>query len=177
MREEKILRTASFDARLPKYWMLSALLIQVGSIIGIPLVPFWLVFGWRFHQKQYERMQCELTERTLNVRMGYLIRVEKAIPLDKIQDLSVKEGPLLRWIGLCNLGIETAGHSGAAGNDVNLTGIVDVSSFRDAVLNQRDRVVSAGAGATSEEPPARADIGLLTEIRDILTRIERKGTI
>ena len=43
-----------------------------------------------------ERMECILTKRTLIVRMGFFVRVEKTIPLDKITDLGMVEGPLMR---------------------------------------------------------------------------------
>ena len=171
MREEKVQLEAEFDERLPHYWLLSAIFVLAVSFIGIPIIPFWLVFGRRLHRKQYERMECELTERTLNIRRGFLFRVEKNIPLDKIQDVAMKEGPILRYLGLSALAVETAGQSAPQGaGDATLVGVVDAPAFRDAILNQRDRIVAAGpASGARAEPPAE---GLLVEIRDSLRRIE-----
>ena len=111
MRDEKVLQQAKFDQKLPSYWMLSTLLGLTFTIVGIPLVPFFLIFGWAFFQKRYEVLECTLTERTLHVKRGVIFRSEKNVPLDKIQDISMTEGPLLRKLGLASLHIETAGQS------------------------------------------------------------------
>ena len=172
MREEKVLVRARFDAKLPTYWMLGTLLTLTLCVIGIPFVPIWLVLGWGVHRRQYEVMECELTERSLNIRRGFLFRVEKNIPLDKIQDVGLKEGPLLRRLGLSALAVETAGQSAAQGaGDAVLTGVVDAPAFRDAILNQRDIVVGLAGPAAAVERRT-PDEGLLVEIRDSLRRIE-----
>ena len=55
------------------------------------------IFGWTvgwgqwYARRSFEMLRCELHERTLVVKRGILFRVEKTIPLDKIQDL-VDEG-------------------------------------------------------------------------------------
>lgn len=174
MRQEKILLSAKFDPKLQLYGMLGALILMLVTFIGIPLIPFWLVFGWAFHRKQWECMECELTERSLNIRRGVLFKVEKNIPLDKIQDVAMKEGPLLRYLGLSALAVETAGNSNAQGGaDATLSGVVDAPAFRDAVLNQRDLVVATGASPLAVPPTsASASPDVLVEIRDSLHRIE-----
>lgn len=74
-----------------------------------------------------------------------MFREEKSIPLDKITDLTLKHGPVLRALGLVTLHIETAGQSTQAGAaDAKLTGVVEARRFRDSVLEQRDRVAEQG---------------------------------
>ncbi len=167
---------ARFDRKLPHYWMIGTLLVLACTLIGIPLIPFWLVLGWRVHRKQYERMECELTERSLNIRRGFLFRVEKNIPLDKIQDVAMKEGPILRHLGLSALAIETAGQSSPqGGSDATLTGVVDAPGFRDVILNQRDLVAGVLTGAGTGDAllaGLTGDENVLLEIRDSLHRIE-----
>lgn len=180
MRKETILRAAQFDSKLPKYWMANALIMMTVTIVFIPLIPFWLIFGWKLHEKQYERLECHLTDRSLNLRKGLIFRVEKNIPLDKIQDVGLREGPLLRWLGLATLVVETAGQSSPqGGSDAQLVGVVDAPRFRDAVLDQRDAVVESLRGngavfpaASESRPAADQDTELLREIRDSLQRIE-----
>lgn len=178
MRKETILQAAQFDSKLPKYWMANALIVMTVTIVFIPLIPIWLIFGWNLHKKQYERLECHLTDRSLNIRKGLIFRVEKNIPLDKIQDVGLREGPLLRWLGLASLVVETAGQSSPqGGSDAQLVGVVDAPRFRDAVLDQRDAVVAnlrgaAPASAPDAPPAAALDTQLLREIRDSLQRIE-----
>ncbi|MFT5288887.1 MAG: putative membrane protein, partial [Planctomycetota bacterium] len=168
--ETVILEEAEFDTRLPKYYMLQILLTLAVCIITIPLIPVWLVLGWGIHKRQYEALACELTSRSLNIRRGIIFKVQKSIPLDKITDLAVNEGPLLRYLGLCSLQIETAGGGqGSAMGQAALSGVVDALGFRDKVLAQRDRVtqgaldssagVAASAQATSFVPETDASAG------------------
>ncbi len=170
MREQEILASAEFDQRLPMYFMMQALFVLLLSLVGVPLMPIWFIFGKAIHQRQYESMGCDLTARSLNVRKGFLFKVQKNIPLDKITDLAVSEGPVLRYLGLCSLRIETAG--GGQGSNMGqamLPGVVDALGFRDRVLDQRDAVASGVA------PLASADVaedGVLVEIRDTLKNIE-----
>ncbi len=176
---EKILIRAEFDTKLKIYWYMRVVGLMTASVAGIPLLPFWFL-GWGnwYCRKSFEAFQCALTERSLQVKRGILFRVEKTIPLDKIQDLTLKEGPVLRWFGLCSLQIETAGQGGQAGSsEGNLLGVVDVRKFRNAVLDQRDRISGAGTASPS---PAGTEAGgiaaerLLAEIRDSLIRIEKR---
>ena len=170
MREEKaIVVSAEFDKRVIGYFWLQTLFLFLISFAFIPLIPIWLIVGRVFHKKQYENLSCELTERSLNFRKGVVIKVQKNIPLDKITDLAVNEGPLLRHFGLCSLMIETAGS--AQGSTGHLFGVVDPLEFRDKVLAQRDMVTSnIGAQAAA---PAAANDGVLVDIRDTLQRIEK----
>jgi putative membrane protein len=123
-------------------------------------------------------MECLLTEKALKVKKGILVRTEKTIPLEKITDMGMVQGPLMRYFGLHTLTVETAGQSGE-GALVSLTGIEDAKSFREAVLNQRD-LLSSPAAAVAPVAPADApqeSVGaspLLAEIRDSLLRIEAK---
>lgn len=177
MRNEKVILEATFDEKLVRYWMLSTQLVLFISIVGIPLMPIWLIFGWSFHRKQFERLTAKLTDRSLEIRRGYLFRMEKNVPLDRIQDLTMTEGPLLRWLGIARLHVETAGQNVGGGGGAHLVGVVDAPAFRDAVLDQRDAIAgSTGDGVTS----TRRDLGAqgsesasLAELLESVRRIEK----
>lgn len=93
---------------------------------------------------------------------------------------NLREGPILRKLGLSALHIETAGGSAQGMPDASLVGVVDAVRFRDAVLDQREAVVLGGKPAVAQIPastptaPAAAQQALLREIRDALLRIEDK---
>jgi membrane protein YdbS with pleckstrin-like domain len=172
MRKEVILKTATFDAKLKVYWMASAQLGLLVTFLGIPLMPIWFFVGWGIYEKSFNAMSFELTERSLNIRKGFIFRTEKSIPLDKIQDVGMKEGPILRRLGLSSLMVETAGQSNPQGiSDAMLSGVIDAPAFRDAILDQRDRVVALGSQA-APAASSDGDDGVLGEIRDSLVRIE-----
>lgn len=165
-----VLWEAEFDPRVRTYWLMSGALLLAIMIVGLPLLPFWFVFGHALTGRYLRRMRCVLTEKTFEFGKGVLVRTEKTIPLDKITDLGLVQGPLMRFFGLEALSIETAGQS-AEGPLVKLVGIVETRRFRSAVLEQRDRLVAARA-QEAPAPAAPSAEALLTEIRDTLARIE-----
>jgi len=174
---EDVLRKAEFDPRLQRYWLLVSSLGIASTVVGIPfLIVWWLGLGQYVHKRQYDALESELTSRSLNIRKGFLFRMQKNVPLDKITDLAVNEGPILRYLGLCSLNVETAGGgTGTAMGQAQLPGVMGAVEFRDAVLAQRDLVTDRGpaSGAPAPAAAAAADDGTLHEIRDSLQRIER----
>ena len=174
-----ILLKARFDPRLKTYYLLHVLFVLAITFFGILLIPVWLIVGRSIHKKQFDALECELTERTLNFRKGFLFRVQKNVPLDKITDLALNEGPILRYFGLCSLAVETAGGgAGTATGQAVLVGIIDPIEFRNAVMRQRDMVASGGLNVAPTAPAAPSssvagEVALLEDIRDSLGRIEK----
>lgn len=167
----KLLKKAEFNPRLKTYLNLYGLFVLFISLITIPLIPFWLVIAPYFINKYFDRLECELTTRSLRFKKGLIVQIEKTIPLDKIQDLTFKEGPLLKKLGLSVLRIETAGNSGAGTADLSLLGIVDAHEFRQMVFDQRDIVTDNSKGNSTE---SESMVEILADIRDSLKRIESK---
>ncbi|MEO1008536.1 MAG: PH domain-containing protein [Planctomycetota bacterium] len=174
----RVLREASFDEKLPSYYLLSGVIVLVVTIVGAPLAVVYFVVGRLLIQKYIDRLACTLTERTLEIKKGWLNRVESTVPLEKITDLQMIQGPLMRLFGLHGFKVETAGQSAGPGASlVSLIGIVDAPAFREAVLEQRDelaegRVLARGRSDASEDAAGPTATALLAEIRDSLRRIE-----
>ncbi|MFG0304719.1 MAG: PH domain-containing protein [Phycisphaerales bacterium JB040] len=173
-----VLREATFSRTVIKYWLLSGTVLCIITIVGIVFLPVWLVLGFLFCGRYLDRMGCTLTRRSLIIRKGILNRVETNIPLEKITDLATYQGPIMRAFDLKGIRVETAGSSGGASGSgalVSLVGIEDFDAFRDAVLEQRDRL-NDGAERSAPQPSAPQDApgsaALLAEIRDSLARIE-----
>ncbi|MFI4914902.1 MAG: PH domain-containing protein [Phycisphaerales bacterium JB060] len=176
----RVLREASFDPKLSTYYLLSGTIVLVVMIVTIPLAILYFFVGKVLIDKYIERLSCTLTERTLEIRKGLFNRVESTIPLDKITDLQMIQGPIMRAMGLHGFKVETAGQSAGPGASlVSLVGIVDAPGFREAVLDQRDELSegrsrrSSGAnGAPATAMPAEST-AVLTDIRASLHRIEK----
>ena len=169
---DELLTAVRFEDKLRTYWYLQIVLICVVTVVGVVILPIWLL-GWGqwYVRRSFEALRCELHERTLVVKRGIFFRVEKTIPLDKIQDLTVKEGPLLRMLGLRSLKIETAGQGTPGAAEAHLIGIVDPLDFRDEVLRQRDSMSALPVSRSGTDEETSGTIELLTEIRDLLLQI------
>jgi putative membrane protein len=170
-----ILKKAEFNPKLKLYLNIQGILILMITFIGIPFIPIWLIFAPLLLNKYFERLECELTTRALRFQKGVIVQTERTIPLDKIQDLTFKEGPLLRWLGLSVLKIETAGNSAQGAADLSLIGVIDAHNFRQMVFDQRDKVTdNTTSGTSSSDSGTESMTNILSEIRDTLNRIEKK---
>lgn len=174
MADDIVLAEAEFNRKVRTYWLLSGALVCVASVAGILLLPVWFLLGNYFTERYLRHMSCTLTDRSLKVSRGMFVRMEKTVPLDKITDLALIEGPIMRAFDLQAVKVETAGQS-SPGALIKLVGVVEAREFRDTVLRQRDAVASASfPGAPETSVPAESDDALLREIRDTLIRIEKK---
>lgn len=167
---------AKFEPRIKKYVFWTGIIVLGASIVGIVLIPFWAIFGRMYINKYYDALFCELTTRALHFRKGILFKTERTVPLDKIQDLTFKEGPILRYFGLSSLYIETAGQSAQQASDMTLTGIIDAHNFRAMVMDQRDDVTGYQSSSTSSETSEHSLAPILKEINENLKKIENKLT-
>ena len=160
----KTLLDAQFDRSVIAYWRVLVSLIMFVTIVGIPFIPIWLIYSLWFGPKYFDGLSARLTTQALELRKGVFTRSESTIPLNRITDLRLHQGPLMRRFGLHGLKAETAGQSGLnASSEGNLLGVVDAAAFRSPG-RRRPRTAATASDATE----------LLTEIRDILARIEAK---
>lgn len=200
MKAETVIRKAAFNPAVKQYWVFSSVLLCVLTVIGIPFLIIWLPIALLMTGRYLRSLECVLTDRAVKLKSGVLFRVEKTIPLDKITDLGMMQGPLMRAMGLERLTVETAGSS-APGALASIIGVVDARGFRDAVMEQKEKLAGlqvpmAGAGALAALNPggasaeegagqtlvssaeARAEraetLIVLKDIRDVLSRIEQR---
>ena len=157
--------SVEFDPKVRVYWRLGTMFGMVMTFIGIPVAFLWLIIGMPIHHKQFQGLACSLTDRSLNIRMGWLFKKQQNIPLDKLTDVSIHEGPILNALGVVRMQFETAGAA-----PFILTGVKNSEQFRDLVLRQRDSLVSnpqqTGSSISSNE--------VLVEIRDLLKSIDSR---
>ena len=174
----KAIKEAQFDERYKGYIRILGCLFLVITVVGVLLIPFWLIFSLWFAPESLRRLSARVTSNSVEIKKGVYFRKEITIPLNRITDVRLHDGPLMRFYGIRGLRVETAGQAGQmAGTEGDLVGIVDPVAFRDAILRQRESIVEGGQPAA---PAPVAEVSsdsasVLAEIRDILARIESKG--
>ena len=169
-----VIAEAQFDRKFASYWRLVVCGFLFISVVGILLIPFWWAISFWYGAEYMRRVSANLTTNALEIKVGVFFRKESTIPLNRITDLRLHDGPVMRHYGLRGLKVETAGSAGQdAGSEGNLIGVIDAEGFRNAVLAQRQRVIEAETGqaptVAAVSPPGG---DTLVEIRDILARIE-----
>ncbi len=173
-----VIAEAKFDRNLASWGRVVISGYLFISVVGILLIPFWWAASFWYWAEYLRRVSAKLTTNALEIRIGVFFRKESTIPLNRITDVRLHDGPVMRHYGLRGLKVETSGASGLdSGSEGNLIGVIDAEAFRNAVLAQRQFVIDAESGrasAASSAPVASSDSSdaVLLEIRDILARIE-----
>jgi putative membrane protein len=73
------------------------------AAVGIAAVSLvWTWINWR-------RFTYEVTDSELVIERGLLNRTRRSIPLERIQDVGIEQGPLSRIFGLAEVRVETGG--------------------------------------------------------------------
>ena len=104
---------------------------------GLVLVPLYLVvFGTWLPRKQAWALKYWLDGTTLRVDSGVIFLSQKGIPLDRVTDVVLVQGPLMRAIGIWGLRIQTAG-MGAQRAEATLWGLREPEQVRDTLLRAR----------------------------------------
>ena len=117
------------------------------ALIGVFIFGFGalaaLVYAWTFgpwlSRKQAAELDYQLRETHLFVNQGVFFVKRKTIPLDRITDIVMSQGPLLRYFGLWRLDIQTAG-SGQQSAEAYLYGVVNPEQTKETILKARDAV-------------------------------------
>lgn len=174
-KETSIIKQANFNTNIKTYILLVVAFFLLISIIGIPILIIWLLgLGQYISKRYYENIACKLTHRHLEFKKGVLFKVEKTIPLENIQDLTFIQNPILNLLDLKILKIETAGHSNPRGSDMKLIGIIDAAAFKEAVLDQREKLQNQSRiNSSSKSDSFEKTNQLLEDIREILKDIQR----
>jgi len=180
-RTVAVIHDAEFNHKVIVYWQVVYSFVLLCTLVGVVLIPFIWLFGQGIGRRILDAQECKLTTEALEFRAGILFKREATVPLDKITDLGLRQGPVMRYFGITALAIETAGQS-TAGARLQVMGVNDPRAFREMVLDQKDIFrrqaqgpSSGGASPAAESSTSTEQIALLTEIRDALRRIEAQG--
>jgi membrane protein YdbS with pleckstrin-like domain len=170
---------AEFNPLLKPYLVLYVAGALASSVVGIPLAILWVLgIGQWWARHYFDKLECELSDKTLRFRKGIIFQVEKTIPLENIQDVTFIEGPLLRRFHLSILKFETAGQSAGQAHDMHLAGIIDAHEFRNEIISRRERlkrVLSQGGASTGTNDQTQILKGIQKSLDEIVTILKQKS--
>jgi putative membrane protein len=115
-----------------------------------------------------------LTNKNLQFSKGFIVNIEKTIPLENIQDLSFIGGPILRYFGLTLIKVETAGGGGShhSNNIMSMLGLNNAEGFKVEILNQREKVINSKYNRNTVNQTSNNDKQLLLDIKQELIAIK-----
>lgn len=107
--------------------------LQVMQVVSWIIYLTQLIFGWAVLRLNYELRWYMLSDRAIRIREGIATVREKTIALANVQNITIKQGPLQRLLGIADVEVRTAGGSsggGPHGKGQGVTEPLHVAFFR-----------------------------------------------
>ena len=127
----------------------------------------------------YDSMWYELHDDEMRWKRGVIFRRTGIVPYNRITNIDIRQGPVMRALHISTLSIQTAGYSGKAQSEIRIEAIVQAEELRELVRTMV-RVSSGGDGTGSGPAATRLAMGqtgleqVLEEIRAIRALLEKK---
>lgn len=137
------------------------------AIAGIIWACIWAVL-------YYPTVLYHMNETEISWKRGVMFRQTGIVPYNRITNVDIVQGPLMRLFGVHNLKIDTASGSGTNKAEIRLEGIADPEPLRDLIMTYVRGLSPApcAIGAEFKQSDEPVDIETLVEevrkIRQIL---------
>jgi len=154
-------------------------------LIAVFLCSLVVVFGFFVYwvKLYYQSMWYELHEDEMRWKRGVWFRTTGIVPYNRITNLDLKQGPVMRWLKISTLSIQTAGYSGQAVPEIRIEAIEHAEELRELV---RTLVRQSGSGihndGTGTTAPVQSATGsmstnllMLDELKKIRLLLEQKN--
>jgi len=150
------------------------LLIILGSVL-LGLLIFILIWARLY----YKTVVYHLNETEMTWKRGVWFRKTGIVPYNRITNIDIVQGPLMRAFGISHLKIQTAGFSGKGDSEISIEGIHEPEPLRQLIMDfVRNKAVSSESVCTeydAEKTPSNADMNaLVQEVREIRRLLEKK---
>jgi len=107
--------------------------------VGLPVLPLIILYicGVAYFAVAWVKvLRYSLTDTALLINKGIWFKSRKTIPLDKITDLELVQGPLLRVLGMWIIKVQTAS-TGSQMPATRLIGLVNPEQIREDILTAK----------------------------------------
>src|SRR6056297_569668 len=137
-----------------------------GGVIALYLEPVWTlafsmpvcgtllllhVIAWLAVELRYDTTWYLISDRALRLRRGIWLIPEPTISFENVQNVSTRQGPLQRFLGIADVIVETAGGGGGGSQGLpgsshlgRIEGVADAAAIRDKIRLQVGRFPSVG---------------------------------
>ena len=166
--EPPILATHRPHPKLLRAYLIRSILTGPLIVLVLPVLYF-----------RYRTLRYTFDDEGISMRWGILFRREVSLTYARIQDIHLTSGPLLRWLGLADIHVQTA--AGSASAEMKVEGLPHYEAVREFLYSRmrghgtaNDRAAAAEAG---DEDDAARIVRALGEVRDELraTRLALEG--
>ena len=145
-----------------------ALAIAAPVIAAILFVVYWIPL-------YYKSITYRLTVTEITWQRGVWFRQTGIVPYNRITNVDIAQGPLMRYFSFSAVRVQTAGYSAQARAEIVLNGIADPKDLQEKIMNFVRRTGPVAVGGEPEQPlTADATVEELRAIRRLLESLLEK---
>ena len=155
-------------------------LFSLISLIATGFVVVALVFSLVWAVLYYQSVVYHLNKTEMTWRRGVWFRTTGIVPYNRITNVDIVQGPLMRLFHISNLKIQTAGSSADGSPEISLVGIEEPEPLRALIMDfvrGQPSVAAVTGSESSGIPPTHANpdmAALLQEVSAIRKILESK---
>ena len=155
---------------------------QFNAVLVFCIVAVFVIFAC-WVKLYYQSMWYELHEDEMRWKRGVWFRTTGIVPYNRITNLDLRQGPVMRWLGISSLSIQTAGYSGKAAPEIRIEAIDHAEELRELIrtlVRQSGSSVQSdgtGSGSPVQVPTGSMSTNLLMldELKKIRILLESKN--
>lgn len=145
-----------------------ALAIALPTLAITAFVAYWIPL-------YYESIIYRLTVTEITWQRGVWFRQTGIVPYNRITNVDITQGPLMRFFSFSAVRVQTAGYSVQAQAEIFLNGIEDPKDLQEKIMNFVRRTAPVAVeGAPEEVPTTDAVVEELRAIRALLESRQEK---
>jgi membrane protein YdbS with pleckstrin-like domain len=145
--------------------------IVMGITLISVLVLFAIFVSWV--RLYYVSMWYEMRDDEMSWKRGVWFRRTGIVPYNRITNLDVIQGPVMRILGISTLSIQTAGYSGQAVPEIRIEGIEHAEELRELIRSLVRQPGTQGDGSGGGIPVAGTnDQKIVEELQKIRMLLE-----
>ncbi|MDV2480518.1 PH domain-containing protein [Methanoculleus sp. Wushi-C6] len=145
-----------------------ALAVTLPVVGAFVFVVYWIPL-------YYESIVYRLTVTEITWQRGVWFRQTGIVPYNRITNVDISQGPLMRYFAFSAVKVQTAGYSAQAQAEIVLTGIEDPKDVQEKIMNFVRTVGPVAVDGGAEQPPALPAAGeIVEELRAIRQLLESR---
>lgn len=145
-------------------WMFVDSILTILIVIGLAVLGVCVVFACIWAPLYYKSVVYHLNDTEMTWKRGVFFRKTGIVPYNRITNVDIVQGPVMRLFGISHLKIETAGGGASKSSaEIQLEGISDPEPLRQLIMDFVRGQKPAAAATGTEYKSQNADLQALLE--------------
>jgi uncharacterized protein len=148
----------------------------IAAYASVAVLVVMLVLGMIWSKLYFITVQYHMNETEITWKRGVLFHSTGIVPYNRMTDVNIVQGPLMRRFGISHLNIQTAGATANKSSVITIEGMNRAEELRGIIIDHMRGAAAGGAtvGVVEDETSATDMSALVAEVREIRRLLEEK---